>query len=68
MKYDYDTIGGGAGPAGSTTAALLADKGHDVVLLEKDKFIIIPMLWGKQKKYVYIYIHIYISIHILFLI
>ena len=38
MKSDYDTIVVGAGPAGSTTAALLAEKGHDVVLLEKDKF------------------------------
>ena len=38
MKSDYDTIVIGAGPAGSTTAALLAEKGHDVVLLEKDKF------------------------------
>ena len=32
MKSDYDTIVVGAGPAGSTTAALLAEKGHDVVL------------------------------------
>ena len=38
MKYDYDTIVVGAGPAGSTTAAILAEKGHDVIIVEKDKF------------------------------
>ena len=36
--YDYDTIVVGAGPAGSTTSALLAEKGHKVVMIEKDKF------------------------------
>ena len=34
MKYDYDTIVVGAGPAGSTTAAILAEKGHDVIIVE----------------------------------
>ena len=38
MKCNYDTIVVGAGPAGSTTAAILADKGHDVLIVEKDKF------------------------------
>ena len=28
----------GGGPAGSTTGALLAEKGHDVLVLEKEKF------------------------------
>ena len=36
--YDYDTIVVGAGPAGSTTSALLAEKGHKVIMIEKDKF------------------------------
>ena len=36
--YDYDTIVVGAGPAGSTTSALLAEKGHRVAMIEKDKF------------------------------
>lgn len=35
---DFDAIVIGAGPAGSTAAALLAEKGHDVALLEKTKF------------------------------
>lgn len=34
----YDAVVIGGGPAGSTTAALLADKGRRVVLLEKEKF------------------------------
>lgn len=35
-RYDAIVIGGG--PAGSTAAAVLAAKGHRVVLLEKEKF------------------------------
>src|SRR5216684_3827500 len=34
----YDAIVIGGGPAGSTTAAVLAQKGRRVVLLEKEKF------------------------------
>lgn len=33
-----DVVVIGAGPAGATTAALLADKGHRVLVLEKDAF------------------------------
>lgn len=36
MKYDAIIVGGG--PAGSTTAAILATKGRRVVVLEKEKF------------------------------
>ena len=35
---DYDVIVIGAGPAGCTSAALLAEKGRRVLLLEKEKF------------------------------
>src|SRR6267142_2724463 len=34
----YDVIIIGAGPAGSTAAALLAEKGHRVLVLEREKF------------------------------
>ena len=38
LKKNYDVIIVGAGPAGSSTASLLAEKGHDVLILEKEKF------------------------------
>ncbi|MDC3335091.1 tryptophan 7-halogenase [Opitutales bacterium] len=38
LKKNYDAIVVGAGPAGSSTAALLAKKGHDVLVVEKEKF------------------------------
>ncbi|MBT4667128.1 MAG: FAD-binding protein, partial [Opitutae bacterium] len=38
FKDQYDAIVIGAGPAGSTTGALLAEKGHDVLIVEKEKF------------------------------
>ena len=38
LKKNYDAIVVGAGPAGSTTGALLAEKGHDVLIVEKEKF------------------------------
>lgn len=37
-KKQYDAIVIGAGPAGSTAAAILAEKGHSVLVLEKEKF------------------------------
>ena len=39
-KTNYDAIVVGGGPAGSTTGALLAEKGHDVLVLEKEKFLV----------------------------
>ena len=38
FKNKYDVIVVGGGPAGSTTGALLAEKSHDVLILEKEKF------------------------------
>jgi halogenation protein CepH len=34
----YDVLVAGGGPAGSTTAALLAQKGHRVLVLERERF------------------------------
>ena len=38
QKTKYDAVVVGAGPAGSTTAALLAEKGRDVLVVEKEQF------------------------------
>ena len=37
-KTNFDIIVIGAGPAGASSAALLAEKGHDVLVVEKEKF------------------------------
>ena len=34
----YDAVVVGAGPAGSTTAAHLASRGHDVLLIDRARF------------------------------
>jgi FAD-dependent halogenase len=38
MQFDYEVIVIGGGPAGATTAGLLAQAGHDVCVLEREKF------------------------------
>jgi flavin-dependent dehydrogenase len=37
-QSNYDVLILGAGPAGSTTSALLAERGHRVLVLEREKF------------------------------
>jgi len=38
MSQDYDSIHIGGGPAGSSSAAILAEYGHRVVIIEREKF------------------------------
>ena len=38
VKQNYDAIIIGGGPAGASTGALLAEKGRDVLIVEKEKF------------------------------
>src|SRR2546425_5258731 len=38
QRTDYDALIVGAGPAGSAAAALLAEAGHRVLVLEREKF------------------------------
>lgn len=38
MKYDFDVVIAGGGPAGSSTANLLRQRGRSVLLLERDRF------------------------------
>ena len=38
MNETYDALVIGGGPSGSTAAAILAEKGHQVCLIEKEKF------------------------------
>jgi flavin-dependent dehydrogenase len=54
---NFDTIVIGAGPAGCTAATLLAQKGHKVLMLEKDKFpryhigeSLMPFCWFTLEK------------------
>ncbi|HEY5595064.1 MAG TPA: NAD(P)/FAD-dependent oxidoreductase, partial [Nitrospiria bacterium] len=52
MQKEFNVIVMGGGPAGSTTATFLAQKGHKVLLLEKERFprfhigeSLLPGLW-----------------------
>src|SRR5215216_6767574 len=38
MNSSYDVVVVGGGPAGATVAALVAEKGHSVLLLERSRF------------------------------
>ena len=38
MREDFDVIVAGGGPAGSSTATILARAGHKVLILEKERF------------------------------
>ena len=47
MKESYDVIVVGAGPAGSTSARLAAEGGAEVLMLEKDREVGIPVRCGE---------------------
>jgi len=47
MKDSYDVIVVGAGPAGSTAARLAAEGGAEVLMLEKDREVGIPVRCGE---------------------
>ncbi len=47
MKYDYNAIIVGAGPAGSTMARILAQEGKDVLVIDKRKDIGSPVRCGE---------------------
>src|SRR6187431_2027521 len=38
MNHDYDAIIIGGGPSGSSSAAILAEYGHKVLIVEREKF------------------------------
>jgi NADPH-dependent glutamate synthase beta subunit-like oxidoreductase len=48
MNSSHEVIVIGAGPAGSTASAILAEAGHDVLLLEKVKHLP-TRLWYMQQ-------------------
>ncbi len=57
MTQNYDAIIIGAGPAGSSSAAILAEYGHRVLVLEREKFpryhigeSLIPFTYGPLKR------------------
>src|SRR5262245_44873862 len=57
MHHDYDTLLIGGGPAGSSAAAILAEYGHRVLILEREKFpryhigeSLIPFTFGPLKR------------------
>lgn len=41
MTTSYDVLIIGGGPAGTSTAAILAEHGHRVLVLEREKFLVI---------------------------
>ncbi|MEO6784552.1 MAG: NAD(P)/FAD-dependent oxidoreductase, partial [Chthoniobacteraceae bacterium] len=57
MNHDYDAILIGAGPAGSSAGAILAEYGHRVLVLEREKFpryhigeSLIPFTYGPLER------------------
>lgn len=57
MHYDYDAILIGGGPSGASTSAILAEYGHRVLVLEREKFpryhigeSLIPFTYGPLER------------------